>query len=92
MNSGFATLGDAQFKLTGGTLMVRIVLLAACLTATASFASAGEMSPPNVLVIVVDDLGYGELACLRQGEHRATSPRPTWTPWPVAACSLPPAT
>jgi arylsulfatase A-like enzyme len=56
--------------------MIRTVLLAACVTAIASLASADDVSHPNVLVIVVDDLGYGELACLRQGNAPRDIPTP----------------
>ena len=39
---------------------------------------------PNVLMIVMDDVGYGHLGCYGGESRRRTS-----TSWPPAACSTP---
>ena len=51
-------------------MISRIVLLVVSLTSLASSVFSDEVSPPNFIVIFIDDMGYGDLGCFGSKVHR----------------------
>ena len=60
--------------------------------ALATAPAATKTSLPNVLLIVVDDLGYGELGCLGNPHVPRDIPTPHMDALARTACFSPPAT
>jgi arylsulfatase len=52
--------------------LVALALLSAC-SAPASVPAPGPPRPPNIVLVLADDLGWGELSC--QGQARVATPR-----------------
>lgn len=55
------------------TTVIRLLCLLSCLLAGAGFgAESVKQAPPNVMILLVDDIGYPDLACL--GNPRSKTP------------------
>jgi len=65
-----AILLDNRHILASMLLMLLVILLGAC---TADTEQASTPKPPNIIFILADDLGYGDLGCY--GQEQITTPR-----------------
>ena len=52
--------------------MIRSCLFAVCLFVLASASDAADAAKPNIIYILLDDAGYGDLSCY--GQHRFATP------------------
>ena len=58
-------------------MKISIARLVVCAVMGWSTTSTGVSSPPNILLILADDLGYGDVACFNS-QSRIATPHLDW--------------